>query len=586
MMEELQESTSFFDRFTWEDYILAAVIFIVFIIFAIHIAGYTQVPSPVYGGDLYRDRGFVNNIVAGNPVWSDGFYANELQYYPYLVFAVQALIVKVTGLSVNSVFLIFPLLTLIAAAWVWYALGHSIFKSKKWGLVTVLAFLSLLFNINPKGAQVALFVFIPAFILYWIKYEQDGKTKHAIFSGVFLGLTGLTWGGIFIASCAMIGLTLLYFYIADILKNKKYFETLWVYIKKYYFIFAIAIALFLIFLLPLAIKYHLHEVNEVTKWGDTKIELLGPSWVFRTLKDMFFSTASFFSLIISLIALVGLGGMIIAKKSKEVLIVLSIFIANILTIQHHLISKPLFNAWFLPEKLVYIQYLVPFFVTFGVIVLYQQLKNPNAKKIGLGIVMILFVVMFVWRFNQFKNDQWEQVGRADPTYINALSGLGNYLEEHMAKDQTVLSNDESGFMLAVLSGRKVMITRRTHASYYIDIDQRIADAVIVMYGNDTEFSKNILKKYNVQYFYVDQQLFQYPMRVRADLKEYLTEHGIQFTEMMERYDIAVPPERANLRDLLIIPPQNLSTSFTGMLSKAYTVSVSNQVVGELYKINY
>ena len=577
----------FWKKFGWEEYFLATVVFILAIVYIAYISGYTQVPSPIFGGDLYRDRGFINNIVSGNPIWSDGYYANEIQYYPYLIFTIEAGIVKITWLSVDSVFLFFPLITLVASAIVWYILGRLLFKGRKWGLLTSLTFLFLIFSTNPKGANIALFVFIPAFILFWLKYDQQGKVKYAVWSGVFLGLVSLTYGGIFLSSIAMFGLVVLYRYIRDSVSEKsakKWIPNLWAYIKKYYIIFAIAIVIAMIFFMPLIIKYHMHQVNLVTVWGDTKIDLLGPAWIFQVITGLLFYDWSIPWIIIGIIAIVGIIGMIIVKKNTEAELIVLLFLSNIIVVEHFLITKPLFGISFLPEKLIYIQYLMPLLFVFGVLVLYKFIKNKNIKTAVYFIAIALLLIAFNARFSSMKNDTWEKAGHSDNSYTQSLYTLGNYLQENMQKNDAVLSNDESGFMLAVVSGRKVMLTRRTHASYYVDIDQRKADASVAMYGNNTELTKEILKKYNVKYFYVDQQLLQYPMRTRPDLKDYLLKNNIEFIEAYDRYDIALPPERANEMNLLIIPPQNISKSFTDLWESAYTVSVQGQVVGQLYKL--
>jgi hypothetical protein len=169
-------------------------------------------------------------------------------------------------------------------------------------------------------------------------------------------------------------------------------------------------------------------------------------------------------------------------------------------------------------------------------------------------------------------------------YTEELHGLSNWITYNIRKNETILSNDESGFMLAVLSGRKVMLTRRTHASYYVDIDKRIAEAAVAMYGNNTEKSLDILKKYNVKYLYIDEHLLNYPMRTRPEFSDYLEENNINFSLVYDRYDIAVPPERANMLNLLIIPPQKINPEFVELFEPVYQTTVNGQVASILYRL--
>ena len=579
-----------FKNLSWEEYALILGIFLALIIYAAHIAQYKQIPSPIFGGDLYRDRGFVKNIVAGNPIWSDGFYANEIQYYPYLIFAVEAGFSKITGASVDGTFLYFPLLVILLAGIIWYLLGIRMFRSKKWAALTGLAFLGMTFFYFPKSAGVALFVTVPLFLYFWLKYEQEGSNKDGIYAGVMLGITALTWGGAFAGIALTCALVVSYYFIRDTISSYKDHgikaipHTILKFIKKYYLMIIIAFVISMIFFLPLILKYQLHEYNLVTKWGDAKIDLLGPSWIFTNLKYIFFDTTNITTFLTTIVALAGFIVIAVSKKTKETEFILAVFLSNIIILEHHLITRPLLNWWFLPAKMVYFTYMEPLFFVLGIIALYSLIKNSTARKTILIVAVVICTLAFVNKYDSTLADTWDQAGRGDPSYTNALYNLGSFLENSMQKNETVLSNDESGFMLAIVSGRKVMLTRRTHASYYVDIDQRIADASVAMYGHDINKTIEILSKYNVKYFYVDQQLFQYPMRVRPELKEYLQQNAINFSEVYDRYDIAVTPENANMQNLLIIPPQNITTEFTSLWTPVYTVSVGGQPVGEVYAL--
>jgi hypothetical protein len=584
---EHRNKESFFDRLSWEDYVWICFTFIATIIFIINFFSYTQVPSPVYGGDYYRDRGFVNNIVAGNPIWSDGFYLNEIQYYPYLVFVVEAGIVKITGMSVDHVFLFFPIIIFIISAWIWYRLGHRLFKSKKYGLLTSIAFSSIVHWVYPKSAGAAVFLLVPAFFYFWICYEQEGHLKQAILTGVMLGLVSLVWGGIFLAAVAMFAGTVIVFFVLELIHKKTgqgFFGLLLTYIKKYYLITIITIIIAMLFFGPLLIKYRMHEYNHVTQWGDTKLELLGPSWLFATLKQIFLNTTSIPFFIVSLISLGGLILLILTKKTKEHLFILMIFLVNVITIQHQLITKPLFGFSFLPEKLVYVMYLAPLFFVFGVKALVHHVNKNDIKKYVFFAAIVLLALLFIVRYNEFRNWQWEKYGRSDNTYTQSLLQFGDWVHTNVPADKTILSNDESGFMVAVMSGRRVVLTRRTHANYYVDIDERIAEASVAMYGNDTAKTKEILKKYDVGYFFADQQLLQNEMRVRTDLKPLLQKYNVSFVQQLDRYDVALPLAGANTMELLIIPPQTLNPEFLKLWDPLYPIMVQGQTVGVLYKL--
>lgn len=580
----------------WQDYGAILITLIVFLIYLNFAGTLHTLPNPVFGGDYYRDRGFVKNIVEGSPVWSDGFYLNEIQYYPYLMFIIQAGVVKATGFSVDQVFIYFPLLMLLLAALIWYKLGEHLFKSKTWGLVNLSALFGISFFYGMKSSDWGLFVFVPLFLYLWLRYEQTEQKKYGLWMGVVLGILALVHGGRFLAAFSLLAISIVIFFLLELPKNPEKLP-LSSHIKnllkknflKYYFIFLIGIGIALLFFLPLYLRYQMHSVNLVTVWGDANINKMGLSWAGAIFKSLFFNTSKIILLISSLVSLLGLLFLLLAKKNHEQKWLLTIAAANLIAIQHHLITRPLLGTYFNPGKLELLTYLAPLFFTLGLMVLANSgeklLKHPASKKtIALAGIFVLLIPAFYVNYQDSQNSQWTKYGQQQNAYVDSLYTMGDWITANVNNDETILSNDESGFMLAVLSGRKVMLTRRTHASYYVDIDQRIADAAVAMYGPNLNLSKQLLQKYKVKYLYVDQYLLSGQMRVRTDLKEYLTKNNVSFSEVYDRYDIALPSEDTNMMNLLLIPPQQFNQEFMKLWEPAYTVSVGGQTAAQLFKL--
>ncbi len=590
-------------RWGWQEYVLIGLAIFLAVFFTLYVSQYKQIPSPVYGGDVYRDRGFVKNIAAGNPIWSDSFYANEINYYGYLIPAIEAGIANIFNLSVDFVFLYFTIIIIFASCFAWYFLGKKLFGEKKWGLLTVIAFFSIYYSIFLKFWGAIPCLFIPLILYFWIRFEENEKIYDGIITGALIGLVSLVYGGTFAALVIAFFGTIALFFINDLIKEIKtvkeknnhphgkketffkiIFKTILEYIKKYYFAIISLIAISAIYFLPLYLKYRMHIVNNVPAWGDIKIEALGLSWFFSMMKNMFFNYANILLLILSLVSLFGLIMLVFSKRSKKYEILFFVFLMNIITTQHYLITRPLTGLYFWPIKLELITILIPLFFVLGVKGIEQYIKNKKTMKWIMVIVIILLCTLFIVRFTETSKSQWETYGRSDNTYMTQLYGLADYIENNVPKDQTILSNDETGFMLSVLSGRKVVLTRRTHASYYVDIDERIADMSVAMYGEDINLTKKLLEKYNTHYLYLDGYIFQYSMRTRPEFKDYLTQNQINFTEAYDRYDIAASPDIAVFLDLLIIPPQPFNPEFIGLWDKVYEVSTNGQVIGQLYKL--
>ncbi|MBN2142558.1 hypothetical protein JW711_04475, partial [Candidatus Woesearchaeota archaeon] len=377
--------------------------------------------------------------------------------------------------------------------------------------------------------------------------------------------------------------TICFLFVKDLIDKKPILPLIVKYFKKYIWIVLIPLIFAAIYFLPFQMIYGMEIVNNVPQWGDTKIEDLGIGALFDVIRNIFFNFSNPIYGIVGLVSLVGLLGMIFTKKTKSTFFMLSIFAAMIILLEHHLITRPLLDWYFWPYKLTYFSPMIILTFVFGIITLLQFIPKKYRVYLFATSILLLALVFYV-RFGSFASSQWEQVGRGDNSHITALYGLGHFIQNTVSPEETILSNDESGFMLAVLSGRKVMLTRRTHASYFVDIDQRIADAAVAMYGNDTGKTLEILRKYKVKYFYLDSYLLQYPYRVRPDLASYLEENSINFTRVHDRYDIAMPIDKATLQDLLIIPAQPLSPQFSSLWEQIYPVMYNGQQISSLMKL--
>lgn len=583
----------FLKSLTWEDYALIAIILLAVIFYGAHTAQYKTVPSPVFGGDVYRDRGFVKNIVEGNAIWSDAFYLNEIQYYGYIAPAFEAGVVKLFNMKVDTVFLYFGLVFLVISLICWYILGLGFFSDKKFALTTAIS--SLIFNqYNLKFAYLAAGVFVPLFLYYWIKYEKNNKMTDGLLTGVMLGITCLIYGGYLIPLSAIFFGYIIISFFRNIFKNMKLkhlgkhlLETVLQYIKKYY-VATVAFALLMAtYFVPLIIKYQLKIVNNVPHWGDIAPRALDFGWFIGIIKSMFFNYSNAPLFIVSIICLLGIVGLLLSKSSIQKKIILYSILVDLLLIVHHWITIPLFKTYFWPSKMLIMPFFLPLLFIVGlkflIGLIFTDEKNTG-KQWAIYAAIVLLLIVSTTNFISMKNSQWEIYGTQENPYVNQLYALADHIDTVVQKNQVILSNDETGFMLAVLSGRKVMLTRRTHASYYVDIDKRIADASVAMFGTDINMTKRILAEYNVKYFYMDAYIFQNAMRTRPEFKEYLTQNNILYDEAIDRYDIAVLPERAVLMPMLVIPPQNITEDFISLWDLEYNVIVQGQVVGQLYKL--
>jgi hypothetical protein len=145
-----------------------------------------------------------------------------------------------------------------------------------------------------------------------------------------------------------------------------------------------------------------------------------------------------------------------------------------------------------------------------------------------------------------------------------------------------LANDESSFALNAMTGRKLVIARRTHASYYVDVENRYADAVVMLYGNNLDTVKDLVRKYGVTYFYLDSFLMNYPLIVNLKYQDYLDQNGVNYTIQ----DVRLDPASGNsklFRSMVVLPQQprllewNITTPVKQFL-------ISGQLHSVFYKV--
>lgn len=578
-----------FSKF-WNYKSLFVLLLIVYLIVQFSLmASLKSLNGPVYGGDVYRDRGFVESVVQGFMPWEDGYYLGELQYYPWLYFAVLGFLAKFLSFNIDNLMIFFPLITTSLMLFIHYKIADLLFK-KDWYVKFLYLFfiVSSLVFIGSKGTRVGEYVFLPASIYFFLKYElKNPQIKNLLYSGVFLGLTSLVHGSKFLIGLAFFAVYLLVDYFSNLKKNG--LKGVWIYIKKYYSLFVSAILVSLVYFLPLIFRYGGSRPNPVMQYGDTYITHLGFGWLFGSLKNFFFNFSSFVNIIISLFVIIGFVLLIMNFKKKESKILLSFFFTNLIILQHHQITKPLFDFWVFVPKLNYFIFFKPIFFAFGIIGVSLVLKKLVMKssktfmKFAYILVFVLVLSNLVIGYGLVKKSHWFDYGTK--TDMTEFHSIGDYFKVKLPNDKTILANDETSFGLQALSGKKVMITRRTHASYFVDINERIKDAALIWYSNNITLQRKLLDEYSVKYFYLDQYFMNYPVKTSPEFEQELIDNNILYVKQLTTLDPAQTPETGFVTEMLIIPPQNMSLNFDSLFFQNTVFFINGNPYGYLFKYN-
>lgn len=519
-------------------YVILALVLIFLLIF---VSKFQHIPGPIYGGDLYMIRGFTQAILQGYPPWQDPYFAGHYAYYGWLGYLITALLVRLTGIGLERMSVLLPALLEVCLLYVAYKFGTTLFKSKRYGLI----FLFVMFSatiIQTKISGMFAWIFMLLTLWFWLRFEQ-GEKRAKYWAGVFMGLTALSHIISFIALCGMIGLTIFIEFVRHS-KKSSLKKNLGVVLRKYLAMFAIGVAIAMLLVAPWVFVYKMHTLNQTQQYSMQDINKDGLPWVIRSVWGVFIRISGVIPFIWGVIIFLGLIFCVLNRRKLEQRIALYWLIAAILFAGHFLITRPLLNNWIVPIHIwggtIWIVELVLF--TYGIKNLELMFSHMKIdSNVVLAVFFVFILIVSYQRYTAINNDQWINYGRTMDDNLRVLFETENWILEKTDTDDVFLANDESAFALNALSGRHVVAVRRTHANYYVDVDKRYADAMVMLYGNSKEKTVELLEEYSVDYVYIDGVfLLSRPMITTLDYADYLEEYGVNYTVKEVRFDPSTP----------------------------------------------
>ncbi len=543
-------------------------------------ADFKHIPGPVFGGDLYRERGFVQHILNGESYRVDPYFKGELEFYPPIGYVLAAKIVQVTGWDLEWVLNHFPIVVFVLQSIAFYVLGQVLFQDKAFAFVLV-GIVSTIHFVAPKhtyGIAMALAVFCLA--QYASNIQQPSRKKQVL-AGVFLGLAGLTHYSAFLIAAMILGIGTICELVYRTMTEKKFLSVSKELVNNNLITAVIGVALAAFFLYPLYAQYHFATPNKTQIYSLFNPYAHGIEWVI----GQFWNTLFPLSFLRKILGVLTLLGVFLAWKMRariEYRTPLFWLVALLVGTAHFVITIPLLNTSIVPPHLyggIYIPTAV--LSVFGLRSIAKTASKYTNKPVYL--VLVVFSVLIILpllsqQYAAYQNDHWVQYGKTMDPAMSTMYRVKDWILAHSTTNDVFLAHDESSFAINALTGRKLVAVRRTHASPYVDVDKRYADAFIMMYGTNTTKIQELIQDYGVRYLYVDQFLVGTPMVTSVAHAEYVRQHGVNFTTGKSRYDPASTD--TPLYDVIIVQgqPQAILN-----LSKGQQVfSVGNQLFSVLY----
>lgn len=551
-----------------------------------------QIPSPIYGGDYYNGLGGVMHLVEGGSLFESAQMRGEIPWVPWLYHLLVSLFSIISGIDPMNALLFFSLITQFFSLIVVYAFIQYLLKDKYISLIGVM--LSTRFFPVFKYTDFSTALIMPAFLFFLYLFLERQSLKRSVFAGIFLGLAGLSNTQAFFLGFLILGFSAL-LYIgkkAISFKEKISFhldEGTLSSVRLFAIVFVFGFLISLLFWYWPIFVYKGKTLNPIQ--DITSPDMREPSVLWDSIFGIFLSFVlpyqSDLWILFTLFNLVGIGYVFLnLKKDNVSLFLLTLFIVFVFSALHPLLTLPIFDFhlmnFMMTDRLGILSILL---VSYGIHALIQ--KFANQRTLILAFLLLLAFSYFFDVFEGKKSDPWVSVGEVslDEPYVE----LQQWILDNTNVNDVFITTNEDGFMMNALTGRKSVSYRRTHTSPYTDMDKRMADQAVIVYGNNPDKIEELLDKYNVTYLlWTDRWLYNEfnidesgyvvgffdPLAVAdSELYRYYWEtNGVVYSSFEIPLDPA-PRENVPTYDVLVAFPSNASvdTPYSNLLLNYFTL---------------
>ncbi|MCD6464674.1 hypothetical protein J7L02_04115 [Candidatus Woesearchaeota archaeon] len=613
-----------FKRLEWQDYALIGMILLFMIIDYSLISQLKQLPSPLYGGDYYNHLGTMQHIFQGGSVFENAQLLGESpQWVPWLYHVLVVGFAKLFGfqtLTLWKAVLYFSLVLIPLSAILCYLAAFFITRNKTVSLI--LPALHLANTPILKYTPFAWHVITPLFLIsLWLLFKKP-CLKTGLFTGISYGLVALSNVQAFFSNSVVFGILLFYVLILQHVKFnhgklglniKKMFEEFRK--KNYVFLLAFLIGLViaqLYWFRPMFV-YKARTLNDIQNYGYYDYTSIGNCLKYFLKMDVlttFLNIPALFKgqiyqFLLSLLFLASVAALFLSKtkargvESNALTFLKLLVIAGFIAAIHYFFTMPILGTHFGPHQTR--AFLTSFALPLTLIYMLSKIKlSKTLKHVLIVAVFLLIFSHSLIHVVNVRNNKWFKTGKQD--LPQEIMQLASWVLQNTKLDDVFLTDNEDSFMLNALTGRKVLTYRRTHASPYVDMNQRMTDAAIILYGSNNSLRKQLIKKYRVKYLLWTAQWFRNeyyfddkgnvvgffdPLMIedKPKYRKQLDNANVTYKSLVYWLDPAVRGPEIPKRNVLIpIPFFNQtnpwSPNFTNMLNLQF-----NTPFVKIYKIN-
>ncbi len=594
------------------DYVFVIVIlFYLFLQFGL-VSSFNSMPSPIYGGDYYFQLGHVNHIYYGGSLFgSSNVLDSEPGYLP-LYSILAAGFSKVFGFEPMYGMFYFSLVLLFLSLIFIYLLLNKLFSDKKTAILGLFLYFMVSSGLIVKYSKFSGLVMMPIYFYYLILTFEDYKIKNALITGLVLGLIGLSHTIAFLSALGMLFLFALYFgVLKDISLREMKIKIVKSDFKKVLFVFVVIFIIgFIISLIYLFRPLFVHGLEQTPyylEWNGLDFSSSSVKFDFlkTQIKNVLFNFSGVYSSILSLLAIFGLILFVFSKKKSYTNKVLFVLLVGFFIATFHYFITMIFGTNFYPERMG--DFMWYFFALFLICYSIKYMFQKIPSRYGVYVFIVFVVVVGIYQYSTFKEykytNQWIEVGRNE--LLDQHKNLKEFIFENTDVNDVFLTSNELGFALNALTGRKLLVSRRAQNSPFLDMDERVKAAALILYGNNSILRKQMIEKYNIKYLYWDvgwlQTEYQFsdkgivgkfdPLLLfdSFENEQFLKENGITSLKDNAYVDPSMQGKGYKEFDLLYIipnfnPEQPWSDDFNKALKEVWSYSENGQIVGRVYEV--
>ncbi len=587
-------------------YVLPILIFSV-LVHGYIISEFKQLPGPMYGGDVYWHYGRSLNIYNGAYPWENPQVSGEYEYFGWLHHLIIATIAKVFGIDLLTSYNYLPVIMAIPSVITWYVFGLLLFRDYRFALLMSLMFL------EPKGISgLASDVLTPLALLFVFLAMRTKKIKDRIVAGIFCGLSGISYVSAFPSLVVVMAVLFAYMSVIKHLKvnlnasdmrisllrdeDKEIVRDVKENFAILFPIGLIGLAISMLLFGPVLFVYKAHIPNPVNEYTLPDFSKYGTDVAIALIEGSFLDVPALmngdiFKFVISIMTLIGLY-VVIKNRKNDVecfifVLVLSAFVGGL----HYFVTEPVIGSTVIPTYLFAQIMRTSTPLLFVSAVAFLMGKKPQFGSIIVALSVIFMLLVLMISLNARYYGRWETMARSEAN--PAITEIAEWIDGNTDKNAVFISHEELSFLVNGLTARKVVTSRRTHFSPYLDINKRIADAVVVLYGDNEYKIEELIRQYNISYLYWDVNWPYFaknepPMTV-PEYEHQLTENGVKFQKVNAYLNPAYSPENPKYDMLAVFPAkddltQPWSDAFSKHITPAKTFTINGKVFAIIFKV--